>query len=189
MLVFECKLWYWVYVKSNRTSLVLVSKEHRPILIHLLMTFICTLSRLAKITRMRTQCVPGLPLPARKAEASVYRALGVTACRNCYIASVEFNNTVCCNLIGSDRFLLVHKTPDVFFPPPHRARLIVILQESGTEMASRSSTGDASRYILGQDNLVRVVTLKTAQGVYKRPVSKIAILYTTYGLTLISFNT
>ena len=46
--------------------------------------------------------------------------------RNCYIASMEFNNTVCCNLIGSDRFLLVptkpwQVLPDVFFPPPHRA--------------------------------------------------------------------
>ena len=56
----------------------------------------------------------------------VYRVLGVTASRNCYIASMEFNNTVCCNLIGSDRFLLVHTKPwlvlpDVFFPPPHLA--------------------------------------------------------------------
>ena len=28
----------------------------------------------------------------------------------------------------------------------------------------------------GQDNLVQVVSLKTAQGTYKRPVSKIAVL-------------
>ena len=27
----------------------------------------------------------------------LYRVLGVTARRNCFIASVEFNNTVCCN--------------------------------------------------------------------------------------------
>ena len=56
----------------------------------------------------------------------VYRVLGVTTRRNCFTASVEFNNTVCCNLIGSDRFLLVHTNPwqvlpDVFFPPTHHA--------------------------------------------------------------------
>ena len=56
----------------------------------------------------------------------LYRVLGVTARKNCFIASVEFNNTVSCNLIGSDRFLLVHTNPwqvlpDVFFPPTHRA--------------------------------------------------------------------
>ena len=36
------------------------------------------------------------------------RPIGVTTRRNCFITSVEFNNTVCCNLIGSDRFLLAH---------------------------------------------------------------------------------
>jgi hypothetical protein len=52
---------------------------------------------------------------------------------------------------------------------------IVILQESGT-VPTKWPLGRVVRTHLGQDNLVRVVTLKTAQGTYKRPVSKIAVL-------------
>ena len=52
---------------------------------------------------------------------------------------------------------------------------IVILQESGT-VPTKWPLGRVVRTHPGQDNLVRVVTLKTAQGTYKRPVSKIAVL-------------
>ena len=52
---------------------------------------------------------------------------------------------------------------------------IVVLQESGT-VPTKWPLGRVLETHPGQDNLVRVVTLKTAQGVYKRPVSKIAVL-------------
>ena len=52
---------------------------------------------------------------------------------------------------------------------------IVILQESGT-VPTKWPLGRILQTHPGQDNLVRVVTLKTAQGIYKRPVSKIAVL-------------
>ena len=52
---------------------------------------------------------------------------------------------------------------------------VVILQESGTVPAK----WPLARVVYahpGQDNLVRVVTVKTPQGTYRRPVSKIAVL-------------
>ena len=54
---------------------------------------------------------------------------------------------------------------------------IVILQESGT-VPTKWPLGRILQTHPGQDNLVRVVTLNTAQGIilYKRPVSKIAVL-------------
>ena len=52
---------------------------------------------------------------------------------------------------------------------------IVILQESGT-VPTKWPLGRVLQTYPGQDNLMQVVTLKTAQGTYKRPVSKIAVL-------------
>lgn len=52
---------------------------------------------------------------------------------------------------------------------------IVILQESGTVPAKWPLARVVDTHP-GQDNLVRVVTVKTAQGTYKRPVSKVAVL-------------
>ena len=52
---------------------------------------------------------------------------------------------------------------------------IVVLQEGGT-VPTKWPLGRVVQTHPGQDNLVRVVTLKTAQGTYKRPVSKIAVL-------------
>ena len=52
---------------------------------------------------------------------------------------------------------------------------IVVLQEGGT-VPTKWPLGRVVQMHPGQDNLVRVVTLKTAQGTYKRPVSKIAVL-------------
>ena len=52
---------------------------------------------------------------------------------------------------------------------------VVVLQESGT-VPTKWPLGRVLQTHPGQDNLVRVVTLKTAQGIYKRPVSKIAVL-------------
>jgi hypothetical protein len=52
---------------------------------------------------------------------------------------------------------------------------VVILQESGIA-PTKWPLGRVLETHPGQDNLVRVVTLKTAQGVYKRPISKIAVL-------------
>ena len=52
---------------------------------------------------------------------------------------------------------------------------VVILQESGTTPANWPLARIVQVH-LGQDNLVRVVTVKTSQGTYTRPVAKIAIL-------------
>ena len=52
---------------------------------------------------------------------------------------------------------------------------VVILQESGT-VPTKWPLGRVLETHPGQDHLVRVVTIKKAQGVYKRPVSKIAVL-------------
>ena len=50
-----------------------------------------------------------------------------------------------------------------------------MLQESGT-VPAQWPVGRVIWTHPGCDNLVRVVTLKTARGVYKRPVSKVAVL-------------
>jgi hypothetical protein len=52
---------------------------------------------------------------------------------------------------------------------------VVVLQESGIA-PTKWPLGRVLETHPGQDNLVRVVTVKTAQGVYTRPVSKIAVL-------------
>ena len=52
---------------------------------------------------------------------------------------------------------------------------IVMLQESGT-VPTKWPLGRVIETHPGKDNLVRVVTVKTAQGIYKRPVSKVAVL-------------
>ena len=52
---------------------------------------------------------------------------------------------------------------------------VVNLQESGTTPANWPHTRVVNVHP-GQDSLVRVVTVKTSRGTYKRPVSKIAIL-------------
>ena len=52
---------------------------------------------------------------------------------------------------------------------------VVVVQESGTA-PTKWPLGRMLKTHPGQDGLVRVVTLKTSQGVYTRPVSKIAVL-------------
>ena len=52
---------------------------------------------------------------------------------------------------------------------------VVVLQESGI-VPTKWPLGRILETHPGRDNLVRVVTVKTAQGVYTRPVSKIAVL-------------
>ena len=52
---------------------------------------------------------------------------------------------------------------------------VVILQESET-VPTKWPLARVVYAHPGQDNLVRVVTVKTPQGTYRRPVSKIAVL-------------
>ena len=52
---------------------------------------------------------------------------------------------------------------------------IVLLQESGL-VPTKWPLGKVTEVYPGRDDLVRVVTVKTAQGCYKRPVSKVAVL-------------
>ena len=52
---------------------------------------------------------------------------------------------------------------------------LVLLQESGTA-PTKWPLGRILETHPGKDDLVRVVTVKTAQGIYTRPISKIAIL-------------
>ena len=52
---------------------------------------------------------------------------------------------------------------------------VVVLQESGT-VPTKWPLGRVIHTSLGEDGLVRVVTLKTTQGVYKRPANKVAVL-------------
>ena len=52
---------------------------------------------------------------------------------------------------------------------------VVILQESGTTPANWPLARVVDVHP-GRDGLVRVVTVKTSRGTYKRPVSKIAVL-------------
>ena len=52
---------------------------------------------------------------------------------------------------------------------------VVILQESGT-IPTRWPLARVVATHPGQDNVVRVVTVKTSQGTYRRPVTKIAVL-------------
>ena len=52
---------------------------------------------------------------------------------------------------------------------------VVILQESGT-IPARWPLARVAATHPGQDNVVRVVTVKTSQGTYRRPVTKIACL-------------
>ncbi len=52
---------------------------------------------------------------------------------------------------------------------------VVVLQETGT-IPTKWPLARVLETHPGKDGLVRVVTLKTSQGVYKRPVSKLAIL-------------
>ena len=50
-----------------------------------------------------------------------------------------------------------------------------MLQESGL-VPTKWSLGRMMETYPGKDKLVRVVTIKTSQGMYKRPVSKVAVL-------------
>lgn len=52
---------------------------------------------------------------------------------------------------------------------------VVLLQESGL-VPTKWPLGRVTEIHPGKDNLVRVVTVKTSQGCYKRPVSKVAVL-------------
>lgn len=52
---------------------------------------------------------------------------------------------------------------------------VVVLQEDGTIPTNWPLTRVIQTHY-GKDNLVRVVTVKTANSVYKRPVNKIVIL-------------
>ena len=52
---------------------------------------------------------------------------------------------------------------------------VVVLQESGL-VPTRWPLGRVTEVHPGEDGRVRVVTLKTAQGNYKRPVTKVAVL-------------
>ena len=52
---------------------------------------------------------------------------------------------------------------------------VVVLQESGM-VPTKWPLGRILETHPGRDNLVHVVTVKTDQGVYTRPVSKIAVL-------------
>ena len=53
---------------------------------------------------------------------------------------------------------------------------VVILQENGT-VPTKWPLARVVDTHPGQDNLVRVVTVRTSQGTYRRPVSKIALLH------------
>ena len=55
---------------------------------------------------------------------------------------------------------------------------IVVLQESGT-IPTKWPLGRVLEIHPGKDKLVRVVTVKTSQGIYMRPVTKIAVLVPT----------
>ena len=52
---------------------------------------------------------------------------------------------------------------------------IALLQESGL-VPTKWPLGQVIEVHAGKDALVRVVTVKAAQGCYKRPVSKVAVL-------------
>ena len=52
---------------------------------------------------------------------------------------------------------------------------VVILEESGTIPARRPLARLVATHP-GQDNVVRIVTVKTSRGTYRRPVTKIAVL-------------
>ena len=68
---------------------------------------------------------------AKDACTCVYCVLGLTSCRNCFVASVEFKHIVYCNLIGSDRFLLVHSKPWQVLPDIFPRPLLVCTRTWG----------------------------------------------------------